>query len=242
MLPATVAQRREAKPRPVADVTAPWIPEAWIRSQGFVDAFPEEQDPVAYVTQGRWIREIWDLLSRALDPATPGVDLIAATELRAEPSFAPHAMTDRGYKDGHPIVRVHYGLPAWAFEVVRVITPFLVAADDLDRPVSSDAEGNIEWATPNIDLKEVAGRLAYSLSWLTSRANHPYKLSGPPLSSLQERYAQHIGYAAVLFAVAHEMGHICAGEIRREPNPQKSRDRDTLPTCGPLSGSSPLGT
>jgi len=82
------------------------------------------------------------------------------------------------------------------------------------------------WATPDIDLTAVARRVAYSLSWLTSRVNHPYELPREPLSPLQEIYALRIAMAAVLFAVAHEMAHVSAGEIRREPNIKKSRDRE----------------
>ena len=92
---------------------------------------------------------------RHLDADTPSLDLIASADLRADLSLAADAMTDRHYHDGHPIVRIHFGLPAWASELAHTITPFLVSSDN-SRPVAVDVDGLIECATPNMDMNEVA--------------------------------------------------------------------------------------
>jgi hypothetical protein len=181
-------------------------------------------EALAYV-QGGWMRPVWDDLLGTLDEATEGRDLVAATELNSELSLAADAIAERSWQGDHPRVRIHHGLVAWAGELARTITPFLVSPDN-SRPLHIDSELHVLPATADLDLAAVARRLAYSLSWFTSRARHPYALDGTALSETQQTYATALATAAMYFAVAHEMAHVRLGELSPEPNPQRSRARE----------------
>ena len=204
-------------------MAVPRVPQAWIQAQAAAEGIKAEE-ALAYL-EGGWMSPIWNLILGTLEKGSEGRDLIAATELRGELSLAADAMTDRSWRDGRPIVRAHFGLPAWAGELAQTITPFLVSPDN-SRPLTLDAEGRLLPATPELDLAVVAKRLTYSLSWFASRAKHPYAVDETPLSPPQQEFATEAATAAMQFGLAHEMAHVRLRELWPEPNAEQSRARE----------------
>lgn len=190
----------------------PRVTEAQVRIAA-VELGVSPDDAVRAIVNGEWARHLWDVVATSVEPSHPAMSAIRRAVLRIDPTHARVAETER---DGdHAKVRINYGMSEWCYIFARTATPFLVGPDG-----GHGQEGQ--------NLERVALLMAYPLSWLTSRAQHPREGIREPLSEIQESYAERLGSAAALFVLAHEMSHVAAGEVEPESNELLSRMRELV--------------
>lgn len=150
---------------------------------------------VADGLRGAWLQPYWSaLVTVAADTYPEAAERVRSTTLRfnAELAFAARATGGQ-----HPYaIRVSLGIVEALLECARII------AGATNDPTLAGAPGQ---QTP---VEEAALRLAHVLGWLTSKAQSPIGTPDHDLGPRGESWATGMTVGAVLFVLAHELGHV----------------------------------
>lgn len=172
-----------------------------------------DPDEVVEATlHGGYAQLMWDRLVAAVPAEDPARAAIEAATVRFDPSIAFVAKT---YDPrGHVTVRLHLGLLDAINETTDSIVPLMDFDADPAPPITQDL------------AEEVGIRIAHSLGWLTSRAQHARATPEHFLSSHRADFSHGLALAAQVYVLAHEMGHVAVGDVDEAPDQATSHARE----------------
>lgn len=169
---------------------------------------------VADGLRGAWLRPYWEaLVTVAFDTYPEAAERLRSTRLRFNAELAFAARATKGQQAYS--VRVSLGIVEALAECARIIAgvvndPTVAGARSQDNPV-----------------EEAGLRLAHVLGWLTSKARSPIGTPGHDLGPRGETWATGITVGAVVFVLAHELGHVI-DETTQVPIDSEEAQRNEL--------------